>query len=133
MKHLIRISLLPILALALSTLVTVKAEEEPTNNPTCPANAIELASGGAAKRTCIESTANDGKRCFYTYIPDCAGENTPLVFDIHGYGSCPFFSFVYTGWKTKADENCFVLVWPTVSYIYLFFKDSMYSPSRKRN
>ena len=38
-----------------------------------------------AKRTCIKSTADyTSQRCYYTYIPDCAGKNTPLVFDIHG-------------------------------------------------
>lgn len=38
-----------------------------------------------AKRTCIESTSRYcDQRCFYTYIPECAGENSPLVFDIHG-------------------------------------------------
>ena len=39
-----------------------------------------------AKQTCIESTGSSPiKRCFYTYIPECAGQNSPLVFDIHGY------------------------------------------------
>ena len=37
-----------------------------------------------AKQTCIDSTSYPGKRCFYTYIPDCAAQDAPLVFDIHG-------------------------------------------------
>ena len=37
-----------------------------------------------AKQTCIKSTSYPGERCFYTFIPDCAGEDAPLVFDIHG-------------------------------------------------
>ena len=38
-----------------------------------------------AKRTCIPSTTEFmTERCYYTYIPECAGENVPLVFDIHG-------------------------------------------------
>ena len=39
-----------------------------------------------AKRTCIQNTSPDydSERCFYTYIPTCAGANAPLVFDIHG-------------------------------------------------
>lgn len=75
-------------------------------------------------QTCIPSTAYNGQRCFYTYIPECAKESSssttttsvvPLVFDIHGGGSCPQFNLYYTGWKEKADENCFVLVLPIVS------------------
>ena len=38
-----------------------------------------------AKQTCLESTGSfPAKRCFYTYIPECAGKEAPLVFDIHG-------------------------------------------------
>lgn len=67
-----------------------------------------------AKQTCIESTGSSPiKRCFYTYIPECAGQNSPLVFDIHGYGSSPLLSTLYTGWITKANENCFVVVMPS--------------------
>ncbi|KAL3938201.1 MAG: hypothetical protein SGBAC_006842 [Bacillariaceae sp.] len=65
-----------------------------------------------AKRTCIESTEFEGTRCFFTYIPDCAGEDVPLVFDLHGYTSCPLFSAFYTGWRQLAQQNCFVVIWP---------------------
>jgi len=66
-----------------------------------------------AKQTCIKSTSYPGERCFYTFIPDCAGEDAPLVFDIHGYGSSPQYSSFYTGWISKATENCFVVVLPS--------------------
>lgn len=67
-----------------------------------------------AKRTCIKSTADyTSQRCFYTYIPDCAGKNVPLVFDIHGYMGSPKKISKYSGWISKADEHCFVIVLPS--------------------
>jgi len=67
------------------------------------------------KRTCLASTTYPGRRCYYTYVPPCASVGAPLVYDIHGHGSCPLYSVVYTGWIGKATEHCFVLVLPTVS------------------
>ena len=29
--------------------------------------------------TCIESTGYPGERCFYTYVPECATTDSPLV------------------------------------------------------
>ena len=29
--------------------------------------------------TCIESTGYSGERCFYTYVPECATVDSPLV------------------------------------------------------
>ena len=53
------------------------------------------------------------ERCFYTLVPPCAvGKNVPLVLDNHGFGSCPLWSTFYTGWREKAFDECFVLVWP---------------------
>jgi poly(3-hydroxybutyrate) depolymerase len=64
-------------------------------------------------RTCVAATGSQGgERCFFTYVPDCAGVNSPLVFDIHGTGSCPLFSTTYTGWIQRAKDECFVLVMP---------------------
>lgn len=66
-----------------------------------------------AERTCISSPEFKGERCFFTKIPECAGENAPLVFDMHGYDSCPMQAAFYTKWAQKSDDNCFVLVYPT--------------------
>jgi len=46
------------------------------------------------------------------YVPDCAEADSPLVFDIHGYDSCPLFNTAYTGWMALARDNCFVLLMP---------------------
>lgn len=63
---------------------------------------------------CLENRGDyDGPRCFYTYIPDCATTDSPLVFDIHGVSLCPHWNMETTGWFQLALENCFVLVWPT--------------------
>eukprot|EP00980_Cylindrotheca_fusiformis_P007881 scaffold1677_cov122-Cylindrotheca_fusiformis.AAC.9 len=78
---------------------------------TCDNGPDALAPYGA-ERTCIESPDFEGERCFFTLIPDCAGEDSPLVYDLHGFGGCPAFSVLPTGWNTKAEENCFVLVYP---------------------
>ena len=57
------------------------ASADPSDDPFGP----DAMSGFGAKQTCIESTAPyTDQRCFYTYIPDCAAESAPLVFDIHG-------------------------------------------------
>lgn len=76
--------------------------------------ACQIAADGMV-RTCVKSPDDDlfqGERCFDTFIPDCAGSESPLVFDIHGLSSCPFYSAQYTGWKELAEEECFVLVYP---------------------
>eukprot|EP00980_Cylindrotheca_fusiformis_P023676 scaffold10755_cov116-Cylindrotheca_fusiformis.AAC.1 len=75
-------------------------------------NGPEALTPYGAERTCIESPDFEGERCFFTLIPDCAGEDSPLVYDIHGLGGCPSLSVLFTGWNTKAEENCFVLVYP---------------------
>ena len=31
------------------------------------------------EHTCIESTGYAGERCFYTYVPECATVDSPLV------------------------------------------------------
>jgi len=67
-----------------------------------------------APRTCILD-GGGFERCFHTYIPSSCGEENkavPLVFDNHGFSSCPGLSSTYTGWLEKADDECFVLVWP---------------------
>jgi poly(3-hydroxybutyrate) depolymerase len=89
--------------------------------------------GKTIPRTCINVPINDDgstttvlERCYYTYVPDScivlaeaeiASSSTPkklpLVVDIHGMSSCPLFTAVYTGWMQKAEEECFVVVWPS--------------------
>jgi len=91
--------------------------------------------GKSIPRTCIDvpheddgSTTTALRRCYYTYVPDSCYElagkiedndeaplpmKLPLVFDIHGAGSCPLGSTFYTGWMAMADKECFVLVWPS--------------------
>lgn len=70
-------------------------------------------------RTCIDvPVPGQGtlSRCYYTYIPDsCAAsdETVPLLLDIHGLNSCPLRSSTYTGWNGIAEQECFVVVWPS--------------------
>ena len=64
-------------------------------------------------RTCIPTLT--GQRCYYTYVPDCASGQSPIVLDVHGYNNCPRRMARTSGWLEQATENCFVLVWPTVS------------------
>jgi len=72
------------------------------------------------------------ERCYYTYVPETCNSdaaastttdsskqeqllnnlNLPLVFDIHSLTSCPLLSARFTGWLEKAEEECFVVVWP---------------------
>jgi poly(3-hydroxybutyrate) depolymerase len=104
-----------LLLLLLLSCATVTAAEEETNEDdvTCRvSNGRDTLLLSRAKRTCITSTEFDGERCFFTKVPACAGPNSPLVFDIHGYSSCPVLSTYYTGWSEKSEEDCFVLVLP---------------------
>lgn len=113
-----RIPVLLVTALALA-LVQAQNEDAPDDDVVPESNAIAACdysenalAGIGATRTCIESPEFDGKRCFFTYVPDCAGEDSPLVYDLHGLGSCPTFSAFYTGWRELADEHCFVVIYP---------------------
>jgi polyhydroxybutyrate depolymerase len=90
---------------------TYAEDEESTADEGCQNGPNGLALFGG-QRTCIESPEFRGKRCFFTLIPECAGEDSPLVFDLHGYDSCPTASVFYTGWRQLAQEQCFVLVYP---------------------
>jgi len=103
-------------------------------------DALTEESGKSIPRTCFDVPYNSEKdnneenaattkmeRCYYTYVPESCttdsksaenynGEtavlNLPVVFDIHGLLSCPLWSTRYTGWLEKAQEECFVVVWP---------------------
>lgn len=55
------------------------------------------------------------RRCFYTFVPDCAKGKVPLVYDIHDARDCPVHFAEKSGWLEKARDECFVVVWPTVS------------------
>lgn len=118
LRHSLLVQMLVLFSVVLLWSSVSNAAEE-TNNKFCDFGPDALP---GFDQTCIPSTAYNGQRCFYTYIPECAKESSsnttsvvPLVFDIHGFGSCPQFNLYYTGWKEKADENCFVLVLPIVS------------------
>jgi len=103
-------------------------------------DALTEESGKSIPRTCFDVPYNSEKdnndenaatttmeRCYYTYVPkSCSTDsisaenynaetavlNLPVVFDIHGLLSCPLWSTQYTGWLEKAQEECFVVVWP---------------------
>ena len=59
---------------------------------------------------CVEVAGSS--RCFYIMVPEGTIGEVPLVFDIHGIGSCPLISIGYTGWFQLAQANKFVVVWP---------------------
>mmetsp|Transcript_18857 Transcript_18857/g.46809 ORF Transcript_18857/g.46809 Transcript_18857/m.46809 type:complete len:410 (+) Transcript_18857:1247-2476(+) len=83
------------------------------------ATALTVAYGKNIPQTCITVPLGDDddegrERCFYTYVPKSCNETkkAPLVVDVHGMGSCPLWSAGYTGWMQKAEEECFVVMWP---------------------
>lgn len=71
-------------------------------------------------QTCIDVPIDDfgtkKERCYYTYVPDsCTSpekKTVPLVVDIHGLSGCPLSHASYSGWKEKAEEECFAVIWP---------------------
>ena len=76
-----------------------------------------------AKQTCIESTGSSlTKRCFYTYIPDCAGPNSPLVFDIHGYVYVQYDIYLYL-----MMEHMFICKSLKIhSFVFLYIQHSFF-------
>ena len=101
-RFLLPVFLLPILAVA-------------RHNTKCDVSPQALTDqhGVRIPHSCIE--VGGKKRCYYTYIPECADGETPVVYDIHGYNVCPRSFSAYSGWFERATEECFVVVWPTVS------------------
>jgi polyhydroxybutyrate depolymerase len=54
-------------------------------------------------------------RCWFSFVPSStttSSASVPLVVDMHGYTGCAEHNPYYTGWKEKAEENGFVVVWP---------------------
>jgi len=105
--------------LALLSIILILTTNSHDTNTTHETNARTDCQNGpnglewvGAQQTCIESREFVGERCFFTFVPECAEEDAPLVFDIHGFSYCPYYSTIYTGWIEKANENCFVLVLP---------------------
>lgn len=121
-KGKMRVSATALLSLLFVVLVTAIYGQ--TTNTQCPVGPDSLTDnfpidGATVPQICIGgfglNQSEDYDRCFYIYVPDCAGPDSPLVFDIHGRSSCPLLSTTYTLWAEKATENCFVVVWPLVS------------------
>ena len=60
-------------------------------------------------------TTPDGRSRFYLkYKPSVitAISNLPLVIELHGLGACASELYSYSGWKSMADQNRFILVTP---------------------
>ena len=54
----------------------------------------------------------DVVREFTLYVPDGAGENSPLIFMLHGYGDSSNKFAASTGMNVQADKYGFVVVYP---------------------
>lgn len=116
---------LGVLTLMLGPLAAVMAQ---TPNPNETSNLNEFCSGdgpdaitqalpfldppqsGDVPQFCFDVAGRE--RCFYVMVPPGTIGEVPLVFDIHGGGSCPIFSIASTGWFELAQANKFVIVWP---------------------
>jgi poly(3-hydroxybutyrate) depolymerase len=70
--------------------------------------------GFSIPQTCIQVN-NKRKRCYYTFLPDCAKGHTPVVYDIHDYDDSPQSLSERSGWLQLAQQQCFIIVWPIVS------------------
>ncbi|CAB9522621.1 Esterase PHB depolymerase [Seminavis robusta] len=64
-------------------------------------------------QTCYEEDETGNTRCYHTYVPPCAeGKPSPLLMILHGSESCPVVNANENGWIQKAQEECFVIVYP---------------------
>lgn len=54
------------------------------------------------------------EREYYVHVPAsyAAGDNWPLVINMHGYGSSRVEQMIYTGFNAIADANEFIVVYP---------------------
>lgn len=120
--------LLLLLGSACCYLVAAEIDADPLpviqTDPRCDfsPDALTKAYGKSVPRTCIDVPFDNGvttgvmERCYYTYVPDnesCSDREVPLVFDIHGLTDCPLMVGNYSGWRQKAERDCFVVVWPS--------------------
>lgn len=55
---------------------------------------------------------HDQERKFMLHLPDDYGENTPLLFMLHGYANNPESFALSTGMNKTADERGYVVVYP---------------------
>ena len=59
-------------------------------------------------------------REWYTYVPECVrqqpGKPVPLVFACHGYTCNGAIYMEHSGWNRVAEENGFIVVYPTAGY-----------------
>jgi hypothetical protein len=78
--------------------------------------ALTIQHGFSIPQTCI-LVSNKRKRCYYTFVPECAKGHTPVVYDIHDYDDSPLSLSVRSGWLRIAQQECFIIVWPIVSNI----------------
>jgi len=110
-EHFICLSWIFLSYLAIATSANNEDLDTSNSRSDCQSGPDGLSQYGGT-RTCIESLTFEGRRCFFTIIPDCAGQDSPLVFDSHGLASCPSETAELTRWKEMAQEHCFVLVYP---------------------
>ncbi len=104
-------------AVALCLMHHVRAQFECDTGP----NAMTTSFRTSIPQTCIDVPADNEDslefrtRCYYTYAPESCDfvDPVPLVVDVHGLGGCPMWHAFYSGWKEKAEEECFVVMWPT--------------------
>jgi len=62
-----------------------------------------------APRTCVQ---HDGlERCWFTYDAS-GGKPAPLVVDLHAFSFCATNMSAYSGWREKAEDEGFIVVWP---------------------
>jgi poly(3-hydroxybutyrate) depolymerase len=114
MKSLLRILLFCFSATA-CLLTTVSAEQDEVILCDTSPDAMTSRLGVDIPQTCIQVKEDGRIRCFYTYTPACAEGPTAVVFDLHGVGSCTYLVAVQNDWIGKANEECFIVIFPVVS------------------
>jgi len=64
-----------------------------------------------ASRSCTDLAGQE--RCWFTYAPEEDEQETiPLVLDLHGLGACASVIPTYSGWRERAYDDNFMVVWP---------------------
>jgi Poly(3-hydroxybutyrate) depolymerase len=95
-------------------------EPPPTPPPTPPTSTPPDCALSAQNTYYCTMTRKGLSRELYIYIPDSYSENgdpVPLLFSLHGYTSRAIWNLGYTGFRTIADEEGFIVIYPQGSIL----------------
>lgn len=105
------------LVVVLATTTTTLAQQAECDSYGYGPDVLTQELGVDMPQVCFDTGNSGQKRCYHTYVPPCVTDNTPnpVLMILHGSESCPVVNAKENGWIQKAQDECFVAVFPLVS------------------